>query len=612
MTITQWILIAVVLVPLAFVVANRLRVDVAALLMAVCLGVLQLLGFGMLGPEHTPWAAQLIIAGFSQPIIIILISLFILTRTLEKSGMTHLISRWLIQRAGTNHNLFVFLLAATTAVLSLFMNNLAAGALVLPIAMDAARRTHTSPGKLLIPVAYGSLLGGTATYFTTANIIVSSLLPDAHPAQLPLKFLDFTPTGGLIALAGLLFLGLFAYRLLPDRKPSAEQNLARLTGTELEQAYALGERLWEGRIRFTSPLVGSSLKDTKIGEKLGIVIVAMQKDHRDFSPPPLAQTLQPNDVLLIVGREERVSKLGELGVRVTPAQETLTTLGLTLLELAPAPRSSLIGKTLKDVNFHGQYGFLAVALLRGQRSYRTDVANIPIQPGDSLLIAGRRRDIPALRRTADFIIFEEDPSDLPLNRRRTALALGIMIAAIAASIAGVPVYLAMLTAAVLAFLTGGVTVEEGYQAVEWSAVFLIAGMYVVSDAMVETHLAAVVGNVLLGVVQPFGPLGLAAGAYLLTGLLTQFMGGQVTALVTGPITISAAIEMGVNAQAIAVATAIGCSASFLTPLAHPVNILMITPGNYRFVDFFRSGWLLTLVSFVMLLVGMVLFWHLWP
>lgn len=612
MTIAQWILIALVLVPLAFVVANRLRVDVAALLMAVCLGVLQLLGFGMLGPEHTPWAAQLIISGFSQPIIIILISLFILTRTLEKSGMTHLISRWLIRRAGTNHNLFVFLLAATTAVLSLFMNNLAAGALVLPIAMDAARRTHTSPGKLLIPVAYGSLLGGTATYFTTANIIVSSLLPDAHPAQLPLKFLDFAPTGGLIALAGLLFMGLFAYRLLPDRKPSAEQNLARLTGTELEHAYALGERLWEGRLRHTSPLVGSSLKDTKIGEKLGIVIVAMQKDHRDFSPPPLTQTLQPNDVLLIVGREERVSKLGELGVRVTPAQDTLTTLGLSLLELAPAPRSLLIGKTLKDVNFHGQYGFLAVALLRGQRSYRTDVANIPIQPGDSLLIAGRRRDIPALRRTADFIIFEEDPSDLPLNRRRTAVALGIMVAAIAASIAGVPVYLAMLSAAVLAFLTGGVTVEEGYQAVEWSAVFLIAGMYVVSDAMVETHLAAVVGDALLGVVQPFGPLGLAAGAYLLTGILTQFMGGQVTALVTGPITISAAIEMGANAQAIAVATAIGCSASFLTPLAHPVNILMITPGNYRFGDFFRSGWLLTLVSFVMLLVGMVLFWHLWP
>ncbi len=145
---------------------------------------------------------------------------------------------------------------------------------------------------------------------------------------------------------------------------------------------------------------------------------------------------------------------------------------------------------------------------------------------------------------------------------------------------------------------------------EWQAVFLIAGMYVVSEAMVETHLANVVGDVILRVVNPFGPLGLAAGAYLLTGILTQFMGGQVTALVTGPITISAAMQMHASPQAIAVATAIGCSAFFLTPLAHPVNILMITPGNYSFGDFFRSGWLLTLISFVMLVIGMVLFWKL--
>ncbi len=612
MTPTQWILIAVVFIPLALVVANRLRVDVAALLMAVTLGILQLLGLGMLAPAHSPWAAQLVLTGLAQPVILILISLFVLTRNLEKSGLTRLVARWLIRSGGANHNLYIFLLAGTTAFLSLFMNNLAAGALVLPIAMDAARRTRVNPAKLLIPVAYGSLLGGTATYFTTANIIVSSLLQSAHPAQQPLRFLDFTPTGGLIAVAGLIFMGLFAYRLLPDRKPSVEQSLARLTGTELEEAYALSERLWEGRIRYASSLVGCSLKDTKIGERLGIVIVAMRRDRHDFSPPPLTQLLQPNDVLLIVGRQERVSKLGELGIQVKPEPETLTNLGLTLLELAPAPRSSLIGKTLKEVNFHGQYGFLAVALLRGQRSYRTDVANIPIEPGDSLLIVGRRRDIPALHRTSDFIIFEEDPSDMPLNKRRTASALGIMVAAIVASIAGVPVYLAMLAAAVAAFLTGGVTVEEGYQSVEWQAVFLIAGMYVVSEAMVETHLAGVVGDALLAVVEPLGPLGLAAGAYVLTGILTQFMGGQVTALVTGPVTISAAIQMGANPQAIAVATAIGCSASFLTPLAHPVNILMITPGNYSFGDFFRSGWLLTVISFVMLLVGMVLFWHLWP
>jgi len=139
---------------------------------------------------------------------------------------------------------------------------------------------------------------------------------------------------------------------------------------------------------------------------------------------------------------------------------------------------------------------------------------------------------------------------------------------------------------------------------------LSCGMYAVSLAMVETGLAAQLGDILIHLAEPFGALGLAAGAYVLTALLTQVMGGQVSALVTGPVAISAAIGMGASPQAIAVATAIGCSASFLTPFAHPVNILMIAPANYTFRDFFHIGWRLTLISFAMLLVGMVLFWRL--
>jgi len=197
-----------------------------------------------------------------------------------------------------------------------------------------------------------------------------------------------------------------------------------------------------------------------------------------------------------------------------------------------------------------------------------------------------------------------------VNWKEAALAVIIVLAGIAASIAGVPVYLAMSASAVLALLVGKLSMEDAYRSVEWQAIFLIAGMYAVSDAMVETRLADLLGNHMLPLVKPFGALGLAAGAYLLTSILTQVIGGQVTALITGPITISAAIQLGINPQPIAVATAIGCSACFLTPFAHPVNILMIAPANYTFGDFFRSGWILTIISFVMLLVGMIIFWHL--
>lgn len=610
MTATQWILIAVVCIPLGFVMANRLRMDLAALLMAISLGVLQFLGLDVLGPPGNPEAVRNVIGGFNQPIILILISLFILTRVLEKSGMTRWIAQRLVKLGGANQSRLVVLLAATTAFLSLFMNNLAAGALVLPIAMDAARRTRLNPSKLLIPVAYGSLLGGTATYFTTANIIVSTLLQNAQPPQAALNVLDFTPTGGLILIAGITFLGLFGKRLLPDRRPTEEQSLARLTGSELEELYAVGDRLWEARVQESSELVGLTLKSCGIGEKLGVVIAAMRRGHGAFFIPTLSEVMQPDDLLLVVGREERVVKLTGLGLNLRPEMHALTTFGLTLIEIIPAPRSAYVGKTLKEINFRGQYGFAAIALLRRQRSYRTDIANMPLEPGDSLLLVGPRQHIRDLHRGAEFIVFEPSLGDQPVDAKQAISAVLIVGAAIAASIAGVPVFLAMLAAAVLTLLARRLTMDEAYRAVEWQAIFLIAGMYVVSVSMVETRLADLLGNAMIWVVTPFGALGLAAGAYLLTSLLTQFMGGQVVALITGPVTISAAIQMGVSPQAIAVATAIGCSASFFTPFAHPVNILMIAPGNYTFGDFFRNGWPLTIISFIMLMVGMVLFWHL--
>lgn len=610
MTVSQWLVVAVVCIPLAFVLVGRLRMDLAALLMAVALGILQLFGLDLLGPSRNVDAVLNVLGGFNQPVVLILISLFILTRVLEKSGVTRWIARHLVNLGGESEGNLIVLLAGAAAILSLFMNNLAAGALVLPIAMDAARRTRVPPSRLLIPVAYGSLLGGTATYFTTANIIVSTLLQSAKPAQAGLGFLDFTPTGALIVVAGLACLRIFGNRLLPVRRPTEEQSLVRLTGNELEGLYSLGERLWEGRIQEASELVGLTLKACGIGQKLGIVIAAMRRGRGAFFIPNLAEVLQPDDLLLIVGREERVGRLTALGIELRPEMHSLTTFGLTLAELVPAPRSASLGKTLRDINFRGQYGFAALALLRGERSYRTDIGGMPLQPGDSLLLLGPRQHLRDLHRGADFIVFEPNLIDLPVNTWEAASALFIVGGAIGASIAGVPIYLAMLTAAVVALLTQRISMDEAYRAVEWQAVFLIAGMYVVSTAMVETRLANLLGDGMIGVITPLGGLGLAAGAYVLTAFLTQFIGGQVSALVTGPVTISAAIQMGVSPQAIAVATAIGCSASFLTPFAHPVNILMVAPGNYKFGDFFRTGWLLTVVSFAMLLIGMVIFWHL--
>ena len=611
MTAAQWLLIFIVCTPLALVFTNRLRMDLAALLMAVILGILQFAGLGMLGPANTPGAASNILLGFGQPIIIILISLFILTRLLEKSGVTRWLAQRLLKTGGGNLRRLIGLFAATAAFLSLFMNNLAAGALVLPIAMEVSRRTRIAPSKLLIPVAFGTLLGGSATYFTTANIIASTLLQNANPPQMALNILDFTPTGGLIAIAGILFLTFFGPRLLPDRQPTTEQGLARLTGSELEEFYALSERMWEARVLPSAALIGKTLAQSEIGHQWGVTVAAVERARETVILPQPGQVIRENDVLILVGREDKIRHLKEWGLDIRLEQEShLSSKGVTFAEMILAPHSKATGQTLKELDFRRRYGVSVIALRRMRRSYRTDVGDLTLSLGDALLVVGAASQLERLQHSADFIVIEPNWSDQPVNAKDAVAAVFIVTAGIAAAIAGVPVYLAMLAAAVLALLSGKVSVEDAYRSVEWQAVFLIAGMYVVSDAMVATRLADLLGSSAFKMIEPLGPLGLAAGAYLLSALLTQFMGGQVTALVTGPITISAAIQMGISPQAIAVATAIGCSASFLTPIAHPVNILMVAPGNYTFGDFFRSGWLLTILSFVMLLVGMVLFWRL--
>ncbi len=612
MEITQWILVAIVVIPLALVMLNRLRMDLAALLIAALLGILQFAGFAMLGPAHTPQDAAKAISGFSQSVVITLISLFILTRGLEKSGVTRWIAHQIIRVGGKNTGRLIALFAAVTALLSLFMNNLAAGALVLPSAMEASRRTGIKPSKLLIPVAYGSLLGGVATYFTTANIIMSDLLRIANPPQAPLHILDFTPTGGLIAIAGIVFLWLFGSRLLPDREPAAGQGVTRRTGSELEELYQIGERLWRAQLKPESPAAGKPLAEMAIGKTLGITIAAVENKPDVLDIPTPGQPIQAADPLVIIGREEKVRQLEALGFDICPLekQNYLSVHGLTLAEVILAPHAAWEGQTLKALDFRKRYGLSAIALKRLARSYRTDVGDIPLAMGDSLLVLGPPEQIRALQKSPEVLVFEPDLADQPVNVRQAALTVAVTLAAIGASIAGAPVFLSVLTGAVVILLLNVISMEEAYHAIEWQAIFLIAGMYAVSLAMVQTGLANLLGKGMLALVTPFGALGVAGGAYLLTALLAQVMGGQVSALVTGPVVISAALSLGANPQAVAVATAIGCSASFFTPMAHPVNILMIAPANYKFSDFLRAGWLLTLLSFVMLLIGLVVFWHL--
>jgi len=589
-------------IPLALVMFNKLRLDVAALAIAAALGIAQLAGWAIFGPSGTPKDAAKAIAGFGQPVVLTLFSLFVLTSAVERSGGARWLASHVIAWGGNSERRLIVLFASASAVMSLFMNNIAAAALILPSAIDASRRSGVKTSKLLIPVAYGSLLGGVATYFTTANIIVSDLLTSAKPPQQPLNILDFTPIGGLIALAGILFLAIFGPRLLPVREAGLEQSIVRRSARELATYYALPERLWELRVLKG----GKLLADSGIRE-LGIAAVAIWRGENAIFAPAPTEPLQTGDLILAVGREERIRQLQGFDVGRNPEAHDLE--GVTLVETMVPPQSRLEGRTLREFEFRKNYGFTAVALLRQPRSYRTDVGTMKLQAGDSILMVGSPDRLPLLRKVGGLIVFEPDPSDLPIQRGTMLASFGILAAVVIASALGVPVFLSTLIGAVCLFLSGLFSVEEAYNSMPWQALVLVAGMYSVSLAMVHTGFAARISDLVVRLVEPYGTLGLVAGAYILTALLTQIIGGQVAALVTGPVTIAAALRLHINPQLIAVATGIGCSAAFLTPIAHPVNLLVIGPGNYQFRDFARVGLPLTLLCFVMLLAGAMIFWR---
>ena len=612
MTLEMVCSVAIVGVPLLLVLFDRWRADMAALFMIVGLGLAQFFGLGLLGRPHTPADTLLVLSGFSQPVVITLIGLFILTQALTANGIMLWIGQRLSDIGAGSETRLVLLFTVTAALLSLLMNNVAVGALLLPSAMQVAQRAKIKPSKLLIPIAFGTALGGMATYFTTANIVLSNLLVSANPPQQPLDFRSFFPTGGLVALAGIAYLALFSRRLLPARKPGPEQRLARHGAAELENLYALGERVWEGRVIPASSLDGKKLRFSRIGEKLGIAVIAIWRGRQAIFPPNADEVLHSGDVLLMVGRRERVSQLADWGIQLGRDTQpiSLSHFNVKLVELILAPHSSYEGRTLKAMNFRRKYGFTAVALLRRGRSYRTDVGDMPLEQGDALLMIGLPQRVRDLRNNPDLIILEPDPAVTAVPRKRALASLLLLLGAVAASLAGLPAYLAVLAAAALALLFGLLPMQDAYRSIEWQVVFFIAGMYAASLSMVNTGLAGLVGRSVIQMIANGGGLGLVAVVFLLSAGLTQFMGSQATAFVVGPIAISAALHLGTNPQAIAVAAAIGCSASFLTPTAHPVNLIMMNPGNYRFGDFFRVGLGLLLVTFAVLLAGMVLFWHL--
>ena len=591
MTITLIILAVAILLFLS----DRLRPDVVALLVMLALGL-----SGILDSNET-------FSGFSRSAVIAIIAIFILAEGLRRTGLTEKLGEALIRLGGQHEGRLVFTVTLAGALLSLFMNNIAAASVLMPAISSASRKTGVSASRLLIPLAFGTILGGMATLLTTTNILVSGILRQQGLAGFGL--LDFAPVGLPIVVFGTIYMATIGWRLLPAQ---AHPETPAITTDEddLEGVYRLKERLIRGQIFNASTLAGKTVRQSQLREIYKLNLVGLQRGNRlnETISPDLE--LKPGDILHLIGRLDQIPipELEKLLELLTAPQENLPP--MKLVEIVLTPRSPLLGQTLRQARFREKYGLNVLAIWRAGRPFRTGHSDMPLQFGDALLLQGPAGQIPLLQTEPELLVLVK--RTIPVDRRQAILAGLVMLATlVTAALSPYPTGEVMLAGALAMVLLRVLDMDQAYRAVEWKSVFLVAGMLPLGTALIKTGAAAMFSAALVNTLGQSSHLVLLAGLVALTILFTQVMNGAAVSAIMAPIAIQLAQNTpGLDPRSLAMAVALATSVAFITPLGHPVNVLVMGPGGYKFSDYTRVGLLLTVLIFSVIILFLPVFWPL--
>ena len=388
LTSAEITVIGIIAILLGLIFFTRLRIDIIALLVLLMVALTRLVA-----PSDA-------LSGFSSSVVITIIGLLVITRALEQTGVMQWIARQLQTYGRGSEAKLIALVMSAGAAVSLFMNNVAAGAVLLPAVLQVSRDSGVAASKLMIPLAFGVTVGGMATYFTTANILMSEVLIAQGIAGLGM--LDFVPVGGMIVAAGLLYMLLFGRRLLPDRA-SLTQSFHQV---DLHDTYELAEQMWQVRVTPGSRLANQTVQESDINAELGLTVAAVWRGRETITIPKSNQMIYPADELLIVGREDRLEQLLAWGNELIESDKHAVqgVLPIEPIEIMIAPRSNAIGKTLSQMKLNRDAGLLAMALWRDGQSFHTDVRKMPLQVGDAILVVGQSSDIQNLSNNSNFIL----------------------------------------------------------------------------------------------------------------------------------------------------------------------------------------------------------------
>jgi di/tricarboxylate transporter len=592
MTHEQFLSMAVLVVTLGLFIWDRLRYDVVALislLAAIATGVV-------------PMAKAF--TGFSDQIVVVVASALIISKALSLSGTVERLLEPLAHRLTTTTRQAAVLVGAVTA-LSAFMKNIGALAIFMPVALQFSRRIKASPSRLMMPLAFGSLLGGVMTLIgTSPNIIVSRVREDltGHPFSM----FDFFPVGAGIAMTGLLFL-IFGWRLLPERRSPT---------SSAEGELHVRDYLTEIRLLTNSPLIDGTVGDLEALSSGAVTVAALIRDKGHRYIPGEHWRLLQDDIIIVETDPENLKKLlttGKLEI-VTGSAEKADTMEpweeLVLMETVVAPSSPLIGCTIKEFRLRSRFGVNVLALGRGGRQLVTQLRQIPIQVGDVMVVQGPSNAMATV--LADLACLPLAYRNLAFDKpRRFNLTVPIlMIAILLISLEVVTVAVGFFAAAVILVVTRHLSLREAYEAIDWPILVMLGALIPVSDAIQSTGASDLIAGGLASLATTLPPEGTVVLMLLAAMLLTPFLNNAATVLVMAPIAASLAHKMSLNPDSLLMAVAIGAACDFLTPIGHQCNTLVMGPGGYKFGDYWRLGLPLSIMVVVMGSALLLLFWPL--
>ena len=590
------IVFVLALIVLAFIlfVSEKFSLDVTALFILTIL-----FAGGFLTVEEA-------ISGFSNPAVITIALLFILSQGLQKTRILEYLIVRINKLVSQSKNLGLGVYLLTIAFASALMNNTAIVAVFMPVTIRLAHQYHMSPSKLLIPLSYAAIMGGTLTLVgTSTNLIVNAVYIENGGS--PLGMFEFAKYGWITLLVGLIYVLWIAPKILPSRTVTSS----------LTQSYHMAGYLTEMKISEDSPLVGSTCQERNVNQSYDVIVLDIQRDGRLIAYNVGRQTLRVGDILFVKGSLESFLRMKEVEKVTLLTDEKLTQSELEqddniLVECMVTDQSDVIGKTLREANFRKRFGAFILAIRREGLIIRKKIAHVVLHTYDTLLIYGGKRQISELEKSGKFILLGEMQADLVKVRFWWISIVSIVLTVFLAAIGVLPILKGALISAVILMMFRVISPNEAYESIHWQVIVLIAALIPLGIVIQSSGTATYIANMIMQYVDTISPsmqpYVLFALVYFVTMVMTEVSSNTATAIIMTPIVIAITADMQFDPRPFIFGVCFAASASFSTPVGYQTNLMVYGPGGYRFSDYMKTGIPLALTFWILAILIIPTIW----